>query len=392
MTRTRKIPDSDLGAPLIPFDEARRLAAEAVVALPIETVPVMSAAGLVLADDVRAAHDVPGFDNSAMDGYAVLASATASASEHMAYVVDQSARIATGHPLPSGCDAVVPWEATVAVDGAVLLTKAFHAGQNVRPRGAEAHAGEVVLRRGDEITPLHAGIASALGCASVVVHRRPRVAVASSGDEIANPGSPLVGAQVYDCNRFLVQATAEAAGADVVGSALLPDDPEAVEAWLLASAAQADVIVTSGGASVGERDWIRHVVAKHADIVFWHVGVKPGKPVALAVMGNTLIFVLPGNPGATFACTQAFVMPTIRALKGGRFDASYGKTTLLADVPGDARRTLLCPARTEHDGAAPLPARSSQLLTPYLMADVLAVVPSGGAPAGATVEAVQVVK
>jgi molybdopterin molybdotransferase len=388
----RTITETELTTTLVPYQKARAMLADAFSPLPPSRVAVTGSRQLILATDIHASADIPGFDNSAMDGYAVDSNLASTASSETPYALDNALRIATGHPIPKSCDAVVPWEATRRDGDDAEITSPVSSGWNIRRRGAEVRAGDTILRKGDEITPLHIGVLSALGQRDVEVHRRPRVAVASSGDEIAQPGDDLDGPQVYDSNRFLVASVATAVGADVIDSVWLPDDPNAVEQWITKAAASADVVVTSGGASVGERDWIRHVVEQNAEVLFWHVGIKPGKPMALAVMNGALLFVLPGNPGATFACTHAFVVPALRTLAGGNIETGMQQATLTNDTRGDAKRTLLCPAKLTDTGVFTFPAPSSQLLTPYLQADVLAVIPPGGAAAGDIVDTITIVR
>jgi molybdopterin molybdotransferase len=399
----RAVTREELATPLTPYEEARRQVLAAFAPLPAARVALREARGLVAAEPVVADRDVPGFASSAMDGYAIRSADTAGASPGSPAVLrlvdevpagaasarvlgpGEAATIMTGAPVPPGADAVVPWEDTERRDGAVAVRVVVPPGKNVRPQGEDLRRGEEVIPRGTVLGPVHLGVLASLGRTHVVVVPRPRVAVLSTGDEVVPPGAPLGPGQVYDANRTLIAALAEAAGATVTLTGLVGDDPRAVAAWLDDAAGLADLVVTSGGASVGERDWLREVLLRHGELALWRVAIKPGKPIALGRVAGTPVLALPGNPGSAFVGVHVFVAPAIRRLAGRDPEPRAGRATLAADVRGSPSRTLFCRVRLEGDQAVPLPAQSSVVLSNLIPTEAFAVVPPGGLPAGAEV-------
>ncbi|MCA1726859.1 MAG: hypothetical protein LC722_04155 [Actinobacteria bacterium] len=209
--------------------------------------------------------------------------------------------------------------------------------------------------------------------------------VLSTGDELIPAGGPLAHGQVHDSNGALIAALCARAGADVVATGLAPDDPDRIRAWLDEWAAAADLLVTSGGASVGEHDWLRDVVSDGGELTMWRVAIKPGKPVVHGRYRGTALLGLPGNPGSVFACAHAFVAPAIRRLAGRDPEPRAVRARLAAAVGGDPRRTFLCGVRLDGDEATPVPGRSSQALSNVVAAAGFAIIPPGGLPAGADV-------
>jgi molybdopterin molybdotransferase len=311
---------------------------EAVLALvratPTVTLALEDAAGMVLADDVAARAALPLFDNSAMDGYAVrwadVAGASAQAPMRLRVVADlaagtaampvvgpgTAARIMTGAPVPPGADAVVPVEDT---DGGVDLVEVrapAPAGRHVRRVGEDVAAGDVVLRAGQELTPYRLAAAAAVGCAELVVHRRPVVVVLATGSELVTPGAQLVRGQIPDSNSYLLAAAARAAGAHVERLGVVPDDA-AVLAEVLASLGTPDLVVTSGGVSVGAYDVVKEVLAPLDTMSFVSVAMQPGKPQGYGRLpGGVPVISVPGNPVSAFVSFEAFVRPAILALRG----------------------------------------------------------------------------
>jgi molybdopterin molybdotransferase len=300
---------------------------------PQEDVPVARAFGRVLARDVEAPFDVPPADNSAVDGYAVRGAdldpagrvrlrvlADLPAGATFAGVVDpgQAVRIMTGAPLPAGADTVVPQEVAVA-DGDHVRLAAVPPGANVRARGEDVRAGAVVLRRGAALSAPALGLAASLGHAALRVHARPRVALLSTGDEVAEPGQPRRAGQIYDANRFTLAGLVEAVGAAPLDLGIVPDVRETLRARLLDAAARADVVITSGGVSVGEYDLVKAVLAEAGRIDFWQVAMQPGRPLAAGAIGEALFFGLPGNPVASVLTFLLFVRAALWKL-GGRLD------------------------------------------------------------------------
>jgi molybdopterin molybdotransferase len=392
----RAVTKEELERPLVPYEDALTQIMSAFSILPPVELPLRDALGLVLASSVVADLDVPGFDNSAMDGYAVRAADTpgvlklvddlpAGVSPSIEISEGTAATIMTGAPLPPGADAVVPWEDTVRGEGEVEVLIQTSVGKHVRPAGEDLHAGDEVVPTDTELRPVHLGVIASLGSTSVRAHPRPRVSILSTGDELAASGDVLKPGQVYDSNRALLTAMAEHSGADVVTSALIGDDPDAIAAWLRDAARASDLIVTSGGASVGEHDWIRVILEKEGDLNLWRIAIKPGKPIAFGRIDDTPVLGLPGNPGSAFVGAHVFVGRAIRAMAGRPVDPPSATARLAKPVKGSPSRTLFCRVRLEGGTADPLPAQSSVVLSNLIPADAFAIIPPGGLPEGADV-------
>ena len=299
-------------------------------------VNVPDALGLVLAEDVVAAHDVPAFANSAMDGFAVragqanqrlrIAGESRAGEPYAGTVVDGEAiRISTGAALPAGADGVMPIE-LVEVDGdAVVLHEAVAPGRNVRDAGDDLRAGTTVLRAGTRIGPAELGAAIGAGRMAVLAAPRPRLAVVTTGDELVEPGAQLQPGQIHDSNGPTLAALAARAGAEVIGRGHAIDDPEATRAVLGEALQDADVLVLSGGVSVGPHD---HVKPALADLgvreLLWRVALRPGKPTWLGERDGKLVFGLPGNPVSAYVTFLLFARPALNALQGA--DATVPRT------------------------------------------------------------------
>jgi len=325
--------------PLLPLADMERLIGERVVPIAAtERVPLRGARGRVVAVDVKAPGDLPPFDNSAVDGYAVrhadlredgdaqLAIAgrlTAGARADIALKPGQAIRIFTGAAMPAGADTVFMQE-DVTVDGDhVIVPKGLKFGSNRRLAGEDVSAGQVVLPAGTVLEPQHIALAAALGITDVEVRRRLKVAIFSTGDEVVEPGSPRAGAAIYDANRYLLSELLERLGAVVTDLGILADDPATLARALQAAAAGHDLVVTSGGVSTGEADHVRSAVERIGSLVFWRVAIKPGRPVAMGVIrgaaGQNAAFVgLPGNPVAVFVTFVRVGKPLLRRLSGAR--------------------------------------------------------------------------
>ncbi len=300
-----------------------------------ESVPVARALGHVLARDVGAPFDVPPADNSAVDGYAVRAADLVPGGGARLRVVSdlpagstyagalgagEALRIMTGAPIPAGADTVVPQELAEIEGsaGAGVRLAAVPAGANVRARGEDVRAGQVVLAPGAVLRPQELGLLASLGLPDVWVHARPRVALLSTGDEVVEPGLPRRPGQIYDANRFSLAGLVEAAGATPVDFGIVPDIRDVLRARLLEAAAGADVVLTSGGVSVGAYDLVKAVLAEIGGIDFWQVAMQPGRPLAVGQIGETHFFGLPGNPVASMLCFLLFVRPALWKLAGRR--------------------------------------------------------------------------
>ncbi|MCA1830987.1 MAG: molybdopterin molybdotransferase MoeA, partial [Actinobacteria bacterium] len=343
----RAVTDRELAQPLLPYAEAVRLVIDSFSPLETHNVALDDALGLVAAEDVTSTIDVPGFASSAMDGYAVCAADVTSVPVSLPVVAELPAgagprahergtapTIMTGGPLPAGADAIVPWEDTDRGEDVVTINATAKPGNHVRPAGEDVHSGDRAVTKGDELSAVRLGVLASIGRTSVAVHRRPRVAVLSTGDEIARPGTPLLPGHVYDANSTLIAGLLRSAGAHVLDVATTPDDPDAIASWLANAASRADLIVTTGGASVGSHDWLRDVLEREGELTMWRVAVKPGKPVALGRIGGTAVLVLPGNPGSAFASMHCFVIPAVRRMLGRDPAHPSVRTKLGAAVKG----------------------------------------------------------
>lgn len=332
-------------ASVIPFDEAVRLVMAAAVPIDRwEQVPILDADGRVLATDVVAPDDVPGFDRAAMDGYAVVAADTTGASPATARELDcvgrvftgetfdrliqrgQCLEIATGAPMPPGADAVVIVEETTQVANRVQIRSAVTTGQNVGPRGADVRRGSVVVAAGRLLGPSQLGALAATGTATVTVFSKPAVAVMSTGNEVVDPGARLAPGQVRDVNRFTVSAVIARHGGIPRPGAPVGDTLEALSASL-DGALGCDMVVLSGGSSVGERDLILDVLRARGEVIFHGIAVKPGKPTGFARIEGTPVFALPGYPTSCLSNALMLVAPFLR--KVARLPPSEPKTVEL---------------------------------------------------------------
>jgi len=312
--------------------EARdRMVAEVVPISGREFLPVRSALGRILAADIVAPHDVPAHDNSAMDGYAVRFDSLAKEGETKLTVVGtafaggafsglvgkgQAVRIMTGAVLPAGADTVVVQEVTRVEADAVFVPVGQRQGQNTRRAGEDLAHGAVALPAGKRIGPAELGLIASLGVAEVEVKRRLRVAFFSTGDELASIGKPLAPGEVYDSNRYTLHGLLTRLGADIIDMGVVPDQPEVLEATLAEAAQVADAIITTGGVSVGEADFVREILEKLGEVRFWKLNIKPGRPMAFGKVGNAWLFGLPGNPVAVMVSYTQFALDALLRLSG----------------------------------------------------------------------------
>ncbi len=394
---------------------ARVLEMAAARRLPPESVELHAARGRVLARDVMAGHDLPPFANSAMDGFAIMAADLAADvptrlrivgtryagdGEIAAIGSGECLRITTGAPLPRGADTVVIKE-RVQVDGDVLVVPAGEVpGANVRRAGEDYARGERVLAAGDVIGASRLGVLASLGLARVEVMRRPRIAVLTTGDELVAPGVRLGHGQIHDSNGYALAALAEEAGAlplDVpTPFRHVPDDEASLREALRGAAREADVIVSSGGVSAGEKDLLPALVGELGTIAFWKVRMRPGMPVLCGMIAGTPIIGLPGNPVSSIATFLLFVRPLLRAMQGiAEAVTPRVHARLLAPLVKRHDRTEFMRARLEPSadgslGVRVLAKQGSGMLRGIAEADALVVVPDDARAleAGAVVETI----
>ncbi len=320
------------GGPLMPVDEAVGLITARVTAVKdIETVALGEADGRVLANDIAAPLPLPPFTNSAVDGYAVLGSELPREGERAFPVAGRIAagtlvraaepghamRIFTGAPMPQGTDTVFMQE-DVRVDekGQVVLPAGLKAGANVRPAGEDVPEGFVALKAGQRLRPQDVALAAAFGRTQLDVTRRIRVAVFSTGDELASPGMPRQPAQLFDSNRFMLMAMLKRLGCEVGDLGILRDERASLADALKQVAGRHDLLLTTGGVSTGEEDHVKASVESVGSLVLWRMAIKPGRPVAMGIIGGTPFIGLPGNPVASFVTFVHVVRPTVLALSG----------------------------------------------------------------------------
>ncbi|HET8606986.1 MAG TPA: gephyrin-like molybdotransferase Glp [Gaiellaceae bacterium] len=378
----------------IPIEQARALVLERTRPLPAERVPLAEAAGRVLAEDARSAVDLPPFASSAMDGFAlraadapgtlpIVARIAAGRPATAALREGQAMEISTGGVVPEGADAVIPVEYVVEHDNeSVEIASDVEPGANVRPRGGDVSAGDLVARAGTLVGPAQLGALAAAGVAELACARRPRAAVLTTGTELRAPGEPLGPGEVYEANSLIVAAQLAAAGAVVERLAPVVDDEDA-HREAIARGLESDILITTGGVSVGPHDLVRRIEAElGVEEVFWRIAVRPGKPVAFGLRRDTLVFGLPGNPVSSLVGFELFVRPAVHALQGL---AEPGPNFLPGRLGREQRRNPgrdnLVRAHMQSGGdevvLEPLSGQDSHMIVRAAAADALVLVPRG---------------
>lgn len=320
------------------LDDALETLLKGACALPaVEVLPLGSALGRVLARDQCALRDVPPWDNSAMDGYALRAADAGRARPLRARVLAGDspgvlpeggvARVFTGAPIPAGADAVLVQEAiqdTVAADEWIQLPPRIEVGQHIRRRGQDCRRGELLLENGRRLRPQDLGLMAGQGIASLPVFHRLRVALLSTGSELVEAGQPLPAGAIYNSNRPMLAALLEMLGCEVIDLGIVRDEPKATCATLERAAAAADAILCSGGVSVGDADHVRAAVSRLGGLTLWRVAIKPGKPFAFGRVRETPFIGLPGNPASAFVTFVLLARPWLAAAQGRRQRANPG--------------------------------------------------------------------
>jgi molybdopterin molybdotransferase len=368
-------------------------AIEAVLArsepLPGERVPLEEAAGRVLAEHALAVVDLPPFASSAMDGFALRSADTPGRLPVVARIAagspapgvlrrGETMGIATGGVVPEGADAVVPIERVVQTDDRVEVSHRVGERDNVRPQGGDARTGDVVLEAGTRLGAAQVGALAAAGIPEVTCARRARVAVLATGSELRAPGETLEPGEIYEANGAMLAAALRAHGADVDRLAPVRDDEDA-HRDALARALEADVVVSSGGVSVGPHDLVRRIASElGVQEVFWRVAVKPGKPISFGVRDATLVFGLPGNPVSTLVGFELFVRPALRALEGERDPGPrFRQASLVRPVRRNDARDELVRARWRGGALEALDGQESHMIVRAAGADALVLIPRG---------------
>jgi molybdopterin molybdotransferase len=381
---------------VISIDEAIDAVLDAVRPLSAETVPLIEAFGRAAAAEIVSPERVPGFDNSAMDGYALRGAELEAGRREFRVTVDipagfwfaetvgagDAAKIMTGAPLPSGVDTVVPVELTAQHGDTLVVGKPVQPGANVRRAGEDVVEGDILFPRGARLGPAEIGLLASVGCESVSVARRPRVAILATGSELVPLGSPLSPGHIRNSNSFTAYGQVLAASAEPVLLGIARDDLDETRR-LMAAALEHDVVVTSGGVSVGEYDFVKQVqdelgVQRH----FWGVAIKPGKPLAFGSRGSTLVFGVPGNPVAAMVSFETYVRPALLALQG-RGDLYRPHVFAAAEEPvkgtkdrTEARRCRLT-RRGRGWGFTTTGPQGSGILRSMALAEGLAMIPPG---------------
>jgi molybdopterin molybdotransferase len=379
---------------LISIAQARQLVLDAVGALPSEPVPLGNALDRTLAADVVAAENVPPFGNSAMDGFAVqhgpsrrtlriVGEARAGTPSAVAVGPGEAVRISTGAAMPDGADAVVPVEDLQEHDGEIVVGIALDAGHHVRSAGEDLRAGETVLPAGTRLGAAELALAIGAGASALTCARRPRVAILGTGDELREPGAPLGPGEIHNSNGMMLSALATRAGAEVVAVEHVRDDREATGAAFAAALDQADVVIASGGVSVGPHDHVKPALtALGVQETFWRVSLQPGKPTWFGTRGGQLVFGLPGNPVSSYVTFLLFARPALRALQGGvplpRRESAALSTSVRRGGREQAMRVRLASAPGDPVlRATPNGPQGSHITSSLHDADALAFIPAG---------------
>ena len=385
---------------MLSVDEARQRMLDTIPVLPSEKRGILECTGYVLAEALHAEENIPPFDNSAMDGYAVRAADVQNASEKNPAVLSvvetiaagyaptkqitagQAARIMTGAMMPHGADAVVMQEVTQQDADKVNIFESVDETDNVRFTGESVAQGQQVMRKGKHLRPPEISMLASLNCPEVSVHRKPTVAIVSTGDELTPLGERLTPGKIRDSNRYGLYAQVEEAGGIPIDMGIAPDEEAETERIFRAALAKADALITSGGVSVGEHDVVKTVLAKLGEINFWRVAMKPGKPQAYGIADGKPIFGLPGNPVSSLVVFELFVRPALLKMAGHKallrptFKATLAETVTNRDGRVNYMRAILKVSDREITAQTTGP-QGSGILHSLVLANGLITIPSG---------------
>jgi molybdopterin molybdotransferase len=381
---------------LIAVAEAQRLVLERAKRLDAERVPVGRAAGRVLAEDASSLVDLPPFPSSAMDGFAVraedagagarlpvVARIAAGSPAERELAAGEAMSISTGGSVPDGADSVIPLELVDGSDDSIEIREPVPAGANVRERGSDVRTGDVVLEPAIRLGPAQVGALAAAGVHEVQCTKRPRVGILVTGSELKQPGQPLGPGEIYESNGLLLATALQLAGAVPAQLGVVGDDSEELERAMERALLGFDMLVTSGGASVGPHDLVRETQAGlRVEEVFWGVAVKPGKPVAFGTRRDHLVFNLPGNPVSVLVTFELFVRPAVNALLGlPQPEPAFLRGALAAPVRRNAERDQFIRARSRREGnevvLEPIAGQESHMIARAGRADALIEVEAG---------------
>ncbi len=326
---------------LLPFNKALSLLLEAVTPVTeTQQVPLDQALDHILADTIRSPLAVPGYDNSAMDGYALIASdlnktdtlqligkSLAGHPFDKPVCPGECVRVMTGAKMPLGADCVIMQENTELQGDYIRFSKRVKPGDNIRRSGEDIQQGAIVLSQGKRLTPADLGLLSSIGCGHVTIYRRLKIGLFSTGDELRIPSQPLAEGCIYDSNRVVIKAILQRLGCHILDLGIIPDQPEKLKAAFAQCESECDVIISSGGVSVGEADYTKDILEQLGDIHFWKVAIKPGKPFAFGQLGQAVFFGLPGNPVSAAVTFHQLALPALLKMAG---ETANENLTLLA--------------------------------------------------------------
>ena len=396
---------------MLSVEEARQQMLNTIPVLPTEKREILNCAGYVLADALHAEENIPPFDNSAMDGFAVRAADVQNASETKPAVLTvvetiaagyaptkqvapgQTSRIMTGAMMPEGADTVVMQEVTQRDGDEVKIFEGVDKTGNVRFTGESVAEGQQVMGKGKYLRPPEVSMLASLNCPEVIVYRKPTVAIVSTGDELTPLGEPLEPGKIRDSNRYGLYAQVEEAGGIPIDMGIAPDDEAETERIFRAALAKADALITSGGVSVGEHDVVKSVLARLGKINFWRVAMKPGKPQAYGIADGKPIFGLPGNPVSSLVVFELFVRPALLKMAGHTellrpiFKATLAEPVTNRDGRVNYMRAILKASNGQYTAEMTGP-QGSGILHSLVLANGLITIPAGVTlGAGETVDA-----